>query len=134
MQNRVGDKKWETLGHVLSPIDKRDSYNIELDNLQEDIYHRRHIRKEQPFIHLEREFPNLDRSIQRKNDITPNLPTIVPELRTCAQTRNNDLEREFPNLDRSIQRRNDVTPSQQTTVPELRTCAQTRNSRLQNRA
>ena len=92
MQNRVGDKKWEILGYVLSPIDKRDSYNIKLDNLQEDIYHRRHIQKEPELSDLDREFPNLERSKQRRSDVTPTQPTTVPELRTRAQTRNNCLQ------------------------------------------
>ena len=64
LQNRVGNKKWETLGLILSPIEKRDSYNVKLDNLQEDIYHRRHIRKEPEsgggFNDRDRDFPDLE--------------------------------------------------------------------------
>ena len=96
LQNRVGNKKWETLGHILSPIEKKDSYNIKLDNLQEDIYHRRHIRKEPEsgveFNDLDRELPNLEKGKQRKSDVTPTQPKTALELRTQAQTRNSCLQ------------------------------------------
>ena len=96
LQNRVGNKKWETLGHILSPIEKRDLYNIELDNLQEDIYHRRHIRKEPEseieFSDLDRELPSVERGKQRRSDVRPTQPKTAPELRTLALTLNSCLQ------------------------------------------
>ena len=46
LQNLVGNKRWETLGHILAPIKNRDSYTVKLDNGNVDTFHGKHIRKE----------------------------------------------------------------------------------------
>ena len=103
LQNRVGNKRWETLGHILAPIKNRDSYKVRLDNQKVDRFHRKHIRKE-PEVHGElsdrtRGFPNLEGGRERQSGARPEEPLPAPAMHTRAQTRKSRLQNRWNSLE-----------------------------------